>query len=90
MSRSSSRAVSATVLVLHMALLHILQALRVSILPLPQEGGGELDSPTPSIRAVPVCPAKEEEEAAAITRGSLEDIIEACQILDIEVLVTLD
>jgi hypothetical protein len=44
---------------------------------------------------VPVCPAKEEEEAAAaaaITRGSLalEDIIEACQILDIEVLVTLD
>jgi hypothetical protein len=78
------------VLVLHMALLHILQALRVFILPLPQEGG-QLDSPTPSIRVVPVCPAKEEEEAAAaaITRGSL-DIIEACQILDIEVLVTLD
>ena len=50
-----------------------------------------MDSLTQSIRAVPVCPAKEEEEAAAaaITRGSL-DIIEACQILDIEVLVTLD
>jgi hypothetical protein len=49
-------------------------------------GGGGLDSPTPSIRAVPVCPAKEEEAAAAaITRASLEDIIEACQILDIEV-----